>query len=200
MYTTVSHNNIDMCICFPGRKKNRASPNITSPPDPPFHPSYAPSSIYIPPPSTAALPTTVTTTTTRRTSQPTFPLDPKPSCRHCHYTPQKRSTVDFTNQNGNGGRPYYVCVPCKTNASIPPGPNGKGWITWDDNRGMDPGNPECWCGLIARQDRTGVNSQAPGRGFWTCCTGACGYLSWRTDGRTDAEAGAWGDRFVPWLI
>ena len=129
----------------------------------------------------AALPKTFTTTVTRHYYQPTFPLSPKPSCRHCHCTPQYRSTVGFTNGNGNGGRHYYVCTECKTNPKLTSSRNSKGWITWDDDKGVEPGNPLCDCGFISRQDRTGVNSSAPGRDFWTCSTGACGYFSWRED-------------------
>ena len=194
MYKELSHN-INMCLCFSRRKKPRAPPSITPPLDSTLHTPYAPRPIYISPspaaalPKTftttvtpaAALPKTFTTTVTRHYYQPTFPLSPKPSCRHCHCTPQYRSTVGFTNGNGNGGRHYYVCTECKTNPKLTSSRNSKGWITWDDDKGVEPGNPLCDCGFISRQDRTGVNSSAPGRDFWTCSTGACGYFSWRED-------------------
>lgn len=188
-----------MCFCFRRHKRDSPPPGTFSPSPVPY-PYNAPQTSYISPPPTAVLPKSSPTVTTYRTYQPTFPLRPKPSCRRCNNTPRYRSTVHPLNQNGNGDRPYYVCAQCKENPTTASGPNGKGWITWDDNKGVAPSNPKCNCGFLARQDRAGVNSYAPGQGFWTCCTGACAYLSWRSDGRTKAEAGGWNEGFLPWLI
>lgn len=80
----------------------------------------------------------------------------------------------------------------------------KGWITWDDGRGVHPRNPPCFCGFVCRQDRAGIDSSRPGYGFWTCAYGSCDYFSFRTDGLTLFEAyrdGAAGDDgFRPWLL
>ncbi|MCJ1272783.1 hypothetical protein MMC21_000572 [Puttea exsequens] len=193
-----------MCFCF-RRRKHRDFPPSYSVPPPDTH-YYPPQPIVsIPPPSPAALPPSFTTAITPRSShhyQPSFPLRAAPACRNCHYIPQYRSTVTPLNPNGNADRPYYVCIPCKQNATAKTssGPNGKGWITWDDNRGVQPGNPKCRCGFFARQDRAGVNSYAPGRGFWTCCVGACGYVSWRADGLVVKDERDRDGGFVPWLI
>lgn len=170
------------------------APDAFSPAQSTHSQSHASKVTYKPPPPTASLPTA------RRSYPPTFPLRPTPSCRHCKYTPKYRSTVGDLNQNGNSDRPFYICVKCKNSSTAPPGPKGKGWITWDDNLGIEPGNPKCDCDFVARQDRAGVNSYAPGKGFWSCSTGACKYVSWRADGKTKAQAGEWDDGFVPWQI
>ena len=185
VYKELSHNNINMCLCFSRRRKPRAPPSILPPLDSTLHPSYSPRPIYVSPSPTDSLPKTFTTTITHHSYQPTFPLSHKPSCRHCHCTPEYRSTVGFTNGNGNGGRHYYVCTECKTNPRLASSRNSKGWITWDDDKGVEPGNPLCDCGFISRHDRTGVNSSTPGREFWACSTGACGYFSWQADEYTD---------------
>lgn len=48
-----------------------------------------------------------------------------------------------------------------------------------------------------------MNSSHPGRGFWTCASGYCSYISFRRDGLTDDEAkddGAASDAgSAPWL-
>ena len=132
--------------------------------------------------------------------QPTFPMQETPSCRRCGYTPKKRETVSFYNPNGNAGRPYYICIKCKMSKID----YARGWISWDDDRGVHPSNHNCDCGIVCRQDRAGKESSCPGRGFWTCASGSCGYLSYRTDGLTDNEAedaGAAPDPgFEPWLF
>lgn len=131
---------------------------------------------------------------------PAFPLRSKPFCRHCGSVPQSHSIVAPTNPNGNAGRRFYACVQCRLYAAVSSSPHGKGWITWDDNGGLAPSNPTCFCGFIARQDRAGVDSNAPGQGFWTCSTGACAYTSWRRDGRPTGQADGWTDGFRPWLL
>lgn len=162
-----------------------------------YKPNYTPApsrpiasvpAAYSPSPSTA--------------KEPTFPLSSSPHCRRCSWRPKYRDTVKPKNPNGNVGRHYYICFQCKKDPTLPSssatsGPNGKGWITWDDRMGIDSRNPRCKCGTLARQNRAGVNSYAPGQGFWTCSTGACGYVSWREDGR---EGWAGDEGFRPWLV
>ncbi|KAF2476963.1 uncharacterized protein BDR25DRAFT_251433 [Lindgomyces ingoldianus] len=104
-------------------------------------------------------------------NQPTFPLN-NPHCRHCESNAGTvRYIVRPTNQNGNGGRPYYACSNC--DQSNPEG----GWITWDDNHGINATNPFCDCGVVSRLDQAGANSTRLGAGnvFYTCATGACNF-------------------------
>jgi hypothetical protein len=58
----------------------------------------------------------------------------------------------------------------------------RGFITWDDNVGLDSSNPKCYCGITSRQDRISVRGNLPGWGFWTCAAGQCDYFSERRDG------------------
>jgi hypothetical protein len=138
--------------------------------------------------------------------QPTFPMENIPQCRRCGYRPKYRSTVSPNNPNGNSGRPYYFCIRCQFSRKCRASSNGhrKGWISWDDNRGVHPSNRNCYCGVACRQDRAGVNSFHSGYGFWTCASGRCSYTSFRRDGLTDDEArhagAASDDGFVPWHV
>ena len=138
--------------------------------------------------------------------QPVFPMQEAPSCRRCGCKPKYRNTVSPHNPNGNAGRPYYICIKCKTDrkCKVSKIDHQKGWISWDDDRGVDLSNQNCGCGVVCRQDRAGEHSSCPGRGFWTCATGSCGYFSFRTDGRTDDEAKdaeeAPDAGFEPWLF
>lgn len=93
--------------------------------------------------------------------------------------------VQSSNLNGNIGRPYFVCTNpvCPNVVSPTPGQHERGWVTWDDGVGVAPGNPLCRCLRVARQDTAGVVSRVPGKRFWTCSRGACGFTSWRQDGK-----------------
>lgn len=134
-----------------------------------------------------------------------FPLHNTPACRFCNWIPKYRSTVKPDNPNGNLGRPYYICIRCKSKDRRAPWVHEAGWITWDDDRGMHESNPQCDCGWVSRQDRAGVDSSRPGMGFWTCATGACGYYSKFINGQTREEARknpsvANRSYFQPWLL
>ncbi|KAI4246323.1 MAG: hypothetical protein L6R40_001991 [Gallowayella cf. fulva] len=111
-----------------------------------------------------------------------FPLPFAPQCRQCHWIPESPDEVRRDNRNDNAGRSYYICRNCKkTNPR-------KGWITWNDSRGIDPTKGPCFCGFAVREDKAGSDSACPGKGFWTCAVGGCWYVSWRRDGRTEGEA------------
>ena len=115
-----------------------------------------------------------------RPSRPHYTQPSPYQCRHCRSTNLAFHTVGQGNPNGNAGRPYYVCV----NTSCPgrTSPNAdrheRGWVTWDDNIGVVPGNPLCRCQRISRLDVAGVYSNHRGRKFYTCSTGACDYFLW----------------------
>ena len=117
-------------------------------------------------------------------TQPSHPAISPYQCRHCGSRYLKYDTVKPGNPNGNFGRPYYVCVnPSCPNVMRPDRrQHFRGWVTWDDSRGVDISNPLCECQRSARLDTAGVGSDVPGRRYWTCSTGACGYTSWRPDG------------------
>ena len=138
--------------------------------------------------------------------QPTFPMQKKTLCPRCGYEPKYRNTVSPPNPNGNAGRPYYICIKCKNNPKreVSKIDHEKGWISWDDNRGVHRNNHPCYCKISCRQDRAGWYSSCPCRGFWTCAIRSCGYLSFRRDGFTDDEtkgAKAAPDAgFKPWLL
>ncbi|KAI4201420.1 MAG: hypothetical protein LQ350_003258 [Teloschistes chrysophthalmus] len=185
----------------------------------PSSPPTAPTSPFIqefykpacqPPTQPAHQPPTQPST---RVNIPHFPLNPIPRCPTCNWIPKKRPTCDPNNPNGNANRPFYICIRCKTRPSPEPSPSrtttttrsrsghSKGWITWDDNIGIHPDNPLCFCpgGWVARQDRGGESGFYEGGGFWTCARGRCAYLSWRADGEP-AREGRWDEGFEPWLL
>ncbi|KAF1975436.1 hypothetical protein BU23DRAFT_503340 [Bimuria novae-zelandiae CBS 107.79] len=133
-----------------------------------------------------------------RPLQPQLPLS-QPRCRHCNLTTSlRRRTTGPLNRNGNVGRPYYICIPCEDNDT-------RGWVTWDDERGICDGNPVCHCGGLSRQDRKGNASRRTGLGFWTCATGSCNYYSEYSNGWTTQEMNTLPHapqctEFYPWLL
>ncbi|KAL8816681.1 MAG: hypothetical protein Q9223_004348 [Gallowayella weberi] len=204
-----------MCFCGPSHGKSRDLPpsNVVHSPDPkevddlsqslrslslqskPI-PSVvsAPSVITLPSGTTSSVVTTSSLNTapstfsappTTRHPVPIFPLAAAPECRHCGSIPESPHTVALKNANGNKGRSYYICHDCKSRKPR------EGWITWDDGRGIDPTIGPCFCpggGFACRKDKMGAGSVDPGRGFWTCAVGGCGFTSWRRDGRTNEQA------------
>lgn len=138
-----------------------------------------------------------------RPLRPEFPLS-HPLCCRCGWEPRYRDTAKPANQNGNGGRPYYKCIRCNYRSQGKQY-HSRGWITWDDDRGICDSNPLCDCGVVSRQDRAGVESGMFGWGFWTCATGSCGYFSKYRNGWTDEEMAFSPSepqcvQFVPWLL
>ena len=135
---------------------------------------------------------------------PQFPVT-HPLCRRCGREPRYRNTVMPANPNGNAGRPYYICVRCNQNCSQSLQDHRRGWITWDDDRGIHARNPTFYCGAVSRQDRAGVESSIPRLGFWTCATGSCDYFSKFWNGWTNKEKALSPPEsqcveFVPWLL
>ena len=83
---------------------------------------------------------------------PRFPLYPAPLCKICQQPCNRESR----------GQRYCYCCPC-------PGSNRKSnWCTWDDAKGVQPGNPLCDCGLYCR-----VDEKKSGETFETCAIGRC---------------------------
>jgi len=110
--------------------------------------------------------------------QPTFSMQKKSSCPRCDCEAFKK-TISPHNWNENVDRSYYICIKCKTNRKCKMSKieYEKDWISWDDNREMHSSNRSCDCKIMCRQDRARKYSSCPGRGFWTCAIGSCGYLS-----------------------
>ncbi|OCL01894.1 hypothetical protein AOQ84DRAFT_393359 [Glonium stellatum] len=133
------------------------------------------------------------------TADPRFPLRQAPQCRTCSTSGTRRLTQE-DNPNGNIRRPYYFCTECKrTQTDVPE--SKRGWITWDDARGINQANPHCYCLMASRQDRCGSGSSSPGMGFWTCATGTCGYFSKDRYGLTRRKLdGRQPTTFRPWLV
>ncbi|KAL9031610.1 MAG: hypothetical protein Q9196_000367 [Gyalolechia fulgens] len=139
---------------------------------------------------------------------PIFPMAEHPQCRVCRWRPRYKNFVKADNKKGNVGRPFFICVKCKKNASADPYHSKisreVGWISWDDYIGVHERNPPCACGVVCRQDRAGPDSSCPGAGFWTCATGSCGFVSFRKDALTTDEAyrqrAPYDDGFEPWLL
>jgi hypothetical protein len=118
---------------------------------------------------------------------PRFPLS-SPTCRFCNCNPRYRSSVMPNNPNGNAYRPFYSCIRCRPQRLRTRSDHERGWITWDDGRGIAHSNPNCDCGVPSWQHRAGVESPRHGLGFWTCASGSCGYSSEYLNAETREEA------------
>lgn len=90
-----------------------------------------------------------------------FPLPRAPICPTCHQASTRRVT-NPANRNGNANRPFYFCDRSHKHS----------FITWDDARGIMPGNPQCWCGQVSRRDR----ASGPHLNEWYACASRdCGF-------------------------
>ncbi|KAL8700561.1 MAG: hypothetical protein Q9201_005376 [Fulgogasparrea decipioides] len=183
-----------------------ASSNVTKP-APSVHGSTASWNVPSPPPSGQHTAPSGNNAKNPLRRIPIFPIQLKPQCPQCREDKDVvKDTVKPWNSNGNVDRPFYICKQCK-NSTTPPRTTStgrarrKGWVTWDDEVGIDVDNPPCDCrgGFVSRQDRGGTNSYYPGGGFWTCATGQCDYLSYHIDGRPK-KPGRWDEGFEPWLL
>ena len=77
--------------------------------------------------------------------------------------------VSQANINGNAGRPFYRCAPCRR------------FVTWADLRGVAPTNPACRCGAPSRENVTGVRARCgPGVRYRCCAEGRCDFREWPT--------------------
>ncbi|KAL7911194.1 hypothetical protein GGI35DRAFT_446788 [Trichoderma velutinum] len=91
------------------------------------------------------------------------PPPPKPpTCGKCKIAGMRHITRS-SNRNGNAGRPYYRCASCHN------------FLRFDDNRGNDPGNPVCHCGVPSR---TQVACREKGRKVhYVCRQGECDFYN-----------------------
>ncbi|OJD10148.1 hypothetical protein ACJ73_09917 [Blastomyces percursus] len=71
-----------------------------------------------------------------------------PNCRSCHH-PSSREVTRASNRKGNAGRPYYKCHRCNK------------FLCFADDRGNDPSNPPCYCGVLSRRQVAGYDKHVP---------------------------------------
>jgi hypothetical protein len=91
---------------------------------------------------------------------PTFPLSEPPVCLTCGCV-GRPMVVGSGNLNHNAGRSYYVCSSGRH--------HGTRWITFDDDIGIDHGNPPCYCAFTSRRSwANGGDVQ-----FYCCPVGSC---------------------------
>lgn len=88
------------------------------------------------------------------------PTTPAP-CLKCGG-PGIHAVVQASNQNGNAYRPYIKCLSCG------------GFITFTDDRGLDPNNPICDdCRRPSRRQVTGWDNRVPWAIHFVCSEGRC---------------------------
>jgi hypothetical protein len=95
-----------------------------------------------------------------------------PRCRRCGETTEKK-TVSMRNENGNAGRPMYMCVPCDEFASF------------GDIRGIQKDNPVCFCrgkmpsrAQVSRPRKSCLNTRSV---YYICASGECDFREHMTD-------------------
>ncbi|KAI1391475.1 uncharacterized protein F4822DRAFT_396843 [Hypoxylon trugodes] len=89
---------------------------------------------------------------------------PIPTCMVCDG-PGIREITRKSNRNGNAGRFYYKCQDCNR------------FINFDDDRGWNPQNPICCCGIPSRRQITG-RKKVPGKLHFVCRFGSCDFFGW----------------------
>lgn len=129
-------------------------------------------------PETPSMPTQASTTVPHL-SQP-------PPCRRCRG-PGTRHITRASNRNGNARRPFVKCA-----SSC-----GK-FISFTDERGIDPSNPGCDCGRPSRRQITGRDKAVPRAIHFVCSEGRCDFYSEGVDGSGDRVTVALGllDRMI----
>ncbi|KAG5921820.1 hypothetical protein E4U42_005691 [Claviceps africana] len=96
-----------------------------------------------------------------------------PVCLKCDKPTVRRITRQ-SNRNGNAGRPYYICIPCNK------------FSCFTDDRGKDPGNPPCDCGVPSRRQ---VACREKGRKVhFVCMSGKCDFYRTCFDAEGDVVA------------
>jgi hypothetical protein len=90
-----------------------------------------------------------------------FPLAAAPKCSLCGAS-AIRKIIATSNRSGNAGRPYYSCQ--HSHSFV--------FITWDDDRNVEPGNPRCYCSLPSRYNTRNDSKAMP---WYACATSVCRY-------------------------
>ncbi|KAI0895789.1 hypothetical protein F4806DRAFT_69860 [Annulohypoxylon nitens] len=82
-----------------------------------------------------------------------------------------------SNVNGNAKRPFFACEKCGT------------FVSFADDRGLDPENPKCHCGnptrclITSTQGKGGWNEW--GKLHFRCRIGRCNFFAWDEDDEGD---------------
>ncbi|EME44553.1 hypothetical protein DOTSEDRAFT_34957 [Dothistroma septosporum NZE10] len=116
----------------------------------------------------------------------------------CCRKPAEMCTVSMGNENGNRGRPYWVCTNKRCMVTIKSSYEN-GWVSWADDKGLDDENPAGYCDVASRQDRICKDEGKKGWGFWTCAEGRCDYYSEDRYGIPN-KCGVTVNLFVPFLL
>lgn len=112
----------------------------------------------------STLPLLTSPMTTPRTGAVTLYPPPRtpPACFLCSR-PSRRYVTRKSNRKGNARRPYYKCDPCNK------------FLVFADERGNEPRNPTCDCGLSSKRQLTGPVSSVSRKMHFVCREGACDY-------------------------
>ncbi|KAL2782521.1 hypothetical protein BJX66DRAFT_320533 [Aspergillus keveii] len=87
-----------------------------------------------------------------------------PDCMRCGR-PSTEFTTRISNRNGNAGRPYFKCVPCDK------------FLVFNDTRGNDPRNPDCYCGCSSKRQVAGRERRVPRGLHYVCRLGECRFYA-----------------------
>lgn len=100
------------------------------------------------------------------------PPETVPNCRRCGE-PATEEVTRPSNRNGNAGRPYYKCHRCNK------------FLCFADDRGNDPNNPLCNCGIPSRRQVSGRHRRVSRGVHFVCRQGGCDFydICQRDDGQ-----------------
>ena len=101
-----------------------------------------------------------------------FPNEMMTPCFKCGGR-VRREITRHSNRNGNAGRPYDKCQ----------NPRCGKFLGFVDERGNDPTNPECECGVPSKRQITGERNRTPRAIFYVCNRRRCDYYAEETDAR-----------------
>lgn len=71
----------------------------------------------------------------------------------------------MSNRNGNAGRPFHKCIVYKK------------FLGFADDRGNNPNNPPCGCGVSSKAQVAGRESGNPGGLHYVCKLGICDFYA-----------------------
>ena len=94
-----------------------------------------------------------------------------PHCPECdaHTAQLTTFTTRTSNRNGNAGRKYLKCVPCKR------------FVAFLDDRGVHASNPTCFCNRPSRLQIAGAGKIKPRGLHYVCVRGGCDFYEAATD-------------------
>lgn len=90
------------------------------------------------------------------------PEEEPPTCLRCNRAGEFLITR-ASNRNGNAQRPYYKCIPCRK------------FLRFNDDRGNDPSNPHCFCGVSSKRQVAALTRRVPRGLHFICRLGDCNF-------------------------